>query len=172
MGGFFLFFFVLYSTLLHLQPLRFHCIPQVFDLEIKPQSASTVFRAFLPSANYSAEWSAQMWQRIAESNGCLEHFFWNLKCARQPLHYVAGFLTCTSNAASSNSKIMREMAILICSRLLWLTGWIAQPTEYISLHFFKCRKTLLGCNMAFIFDENERLCWALNHMLLIADCSS
>jgi hypothetical protein len=46
-------------TWFNLQPPCFlwgqDCLGQVFDLEIKPQSVFTVFRAFLPSANYSAE---------------------------------------------------------------------------------------------------------------------
>jgi hypothetical protein len=32
-------------------------------LEIRPQSAFSAFRALLPSANYSAEWSGPVWQQ-------------------------------------------------------------------------------------------------------------
>ncbi len=44
-------------------------------LEIRPQSAFSAFRALLPSANYSAEWSGRVWQTSADSNGCLAHYF-------------------------------------------------------------------------------------------------
>jgi hypothetical protein len=42
--------------------------------EIRPQSAFTAFRALLPSANYSAEWSGWEWQPVADSNGRMAHF--------------------------------------------------------------------------------------------------
>jgi hypothetical protein len=44
-------------------------------LEIRPQSAFTAFRALLPSANYSAEWSGRVWQPSADSNGHLAHHY-------------------------------------------------------------------------------------------------
>ncbi len=42
-------------------------------LEIRHQSAFSAFRALLPSANYSAEWSGRVWQPSADSNGLLAH---------------------------------------------------------------------------------------------------
>ncbi len=44
-------------------------------LKIRPQSAFTAFRALLPSANSSAEWSGRVWQPSADSNVRLEHHY-------------------------------------------------------------------------------------------------
>ncbi len=44
-------------------------------LEMRPQSAFSAFMGFLPSANYSAEWSGRVWQPSANSNGLLEHHY-------------------------------------------------------------------------------------------------
>jgi hypothetical protein len=43
------------------------------DLQIRPQSALTAFKALLPSADYSAERSGRVWhwQPVADSNGRL-----------------------------------------------------------------------------------------------------
>ncbi len=44
-------------------------------LEIRPLSAFSAFRALLPSANYSAEWSGRVWQPSADSNGLFAHHY-------------------------------------------------------------------------------------------------
>ncbi len=70
-------------------------------LESRPQSFLTAFRSLLHSANYSVEWSGQVWQPSADSNGCLVHFFLNLKSTKQPL-VSRGILT--HDQESSNLK--------------------------------------------------------------------
>jgi len=43
-------------------------------LKARPQSAFTAFRALLPSASYSAEWSGGVCQPVADKNDHLAHF--------------------------------------------------------------------------------------------------
>ncbi len=73
-------------------------------LEVKPQSAFSVQRALLPSANCSAEWSGFVWQSSADINGLLGHHYCqqravtpdpesfnsNIKGARLPLLFAEG----------------------------------------------------------------------------------
>ncbi len=61
-----------------------------YGLEIRPKSAFTAFRALLPSANYSAEWSGPVWQPTADIKGHLAHFSLNLKRAKQLLLSAVG----------------------------------------------------------------------------------
>jgi hypothetical protein len=75
------------------------------DLEIGMHSASTSFRALLPSASYSA----------AGCNGCLVTFFY-LGRTKQPLYRLQRAVT--PDPASSNFK-KRQMVIIICSGLLY-----------------------------------------------------
>jgi hypothetical protein len=106
----------------------------------------------VPSANYSAERSSLVWQPDADSNVCFAHFFTHLKRANS--HYSLQ-LAPLPDAASSNSKKVRKITILICSGLLYPTGWAAQPSKtYYGGFFFKDRETLRGYKTAFIFDEN------------------
>jgi hypothetical protein len=53
------------------------------------------------------------------------------------------------------------MAILICSGLLYPTGWAAQPPEDIHTVYhgfcFKGRETFWEYNTVFIYDEYERV---------------
>ncbi len=46
------------------------------------------------------------------------------------------------------------MVILTCSKLLYPTLWIAQPSEDISQCFYNGRETHWGHNMVFISDED------------------
>ncbi len=91
-------------------------------------SALSAFRALLSSANYSAECSDRVWQPVAKSNGCLAHFFLNLMRAKQP-----------------NLTKLHEIAILICSGLLYPTGWPTQPSEDTLNHciFFQGQRNSL-----------------------------
>ncbi len=73
-------------------------------LEVRPQSAFYSLRALLPSANYSAEWSGQVWQLSADRNGLwAQHYCQqrvvtpypeslnsNIKVARLPLLSAEG----------------------------------------------------------------------------------
>ncbi len=103
---------------------------------IRHQSAFTAFRAFLPSKNYSAEWSGRVWQPSADSNGHLAPFFkiWNRHYSQQR--------SVSPNPGSSNKKKVRHTAITICRGLSHPTGWAALPSENISRYFFKGGKTL------------------------------
>jgi hypothetical protein len=70
-------------------------------LEFGPQSAFTTFRAFLPSANYYAEWSGRVWHPAADSNGSLALFL--LIWSSPNSHYSLQRAT-TPDPASSNFK--------------------------------------------------------------------
>ncbi len=120
-----------------------------------PKSASfTAFRALLPSANYSAEWSGRVWQPAENSNGRLVHFFiWRAANSHYSLQRAP-----TPDPASLNLKKVRQTAILICSWLLYPTGWAGPISEDLSRRFlFKGRETLWGHDTTIISDEYERV---------------
>ncbi len=64
--------------------------PRSCNKEIWPQSAFAAFRAMLPSANNSAEWSGRVWQPSEDRNGHLAHIYSNLKPTKQPLLSAEG----------------------------------------------------------------------------------
>ncbi len=68
-------------------------------MEIRHQSAFTVFKALLPSANYSAVWSVRRWHPAAYSIYHLAHFFkiWSLPSSHYSLQRAP-----TPDPASSN----------------------------------------------------------------------
>ncbi len=103
-----------------------------------PQCAFTAFSALLPSANYYAEWSGPVWQPPMK-------VIWSTPNSHYSLQW-----TLTPNPASSKSKKVRQMAILIYNELLYPTGWaLGQHSTLRTYHgiFFKERETLWGCNM-------------------------
>ncbi len=111
-----------------------------FGLEIRLRSAFTAFRALLPSANYSAEWSGRVWQPFAYSIGSFGPLFFYLKGAK-PIIVSSGLSHPTQEL---NLKKVRQTAITICRRLSHLTEfWMGSIAfwEHITA-FFKDRKTL------------------------------
>jgi len=75
-----------------------------------PQSAFSAFRALLPSANYSAEWSGWVWQPSADSNFA----------APEGCH--------TQSRKFEFKQNGRQTAITICRGLTHPTGWAALPS--------------------------------------------
>jgi hypothetical protein len=93
------------------------------------------YRVHLPSANYSAKWSGQVWQPCSDGNGRLARFF----IIRAPnSHYMHSQQQAdTPCQASSNSKNMCQMANTICSGLSHSSIWAALPSKNISQCFFQ-----------------------------------
>jgi hypothetical protein len=58
--------------------------------------------------------------------------FLKLEATKQPILFAAGSNT---HPSKLHLKKERQMTILICSGLLYPTGWAAQPSEDISRHF-------------------------------------
>jgi hypothetical protein len=94
-------------------------------LEIRPQSAFSDLRVLLPSANYSAEWSGWVWQSSADSNGLLEHHYFQQRA-----------VTPDPESFNSNKK-GAKLPLLSAEGLSHLIGWAAVPSDNISGRFFK-----------------------------------
>jgi hypothetical protein len=95
--------------------------------EIRPQSAFSDFRARLPSANYSAEWSGWVWQPSADSTGFWHTTLFSRSCHIRPRKFEF-------------KQKGRQAAISICRGLSHPTRGAALPSDNISGRFSRVEK--------------------------------
>ncbi len=125
-------------------------------LEIRPQSAFTAFRALLPSADYSAEWSSQVWQPAADNTviAVMRAFFNIWSVPNSQYSYQRPFTLYQAN--SNLLKSAKQPLLPTAGCHTRLDGQHFPLRTYHGV-FFKSRKTLWGHNTAFIFHEYERV---------------
>ncbi len=111
-------------------------------LEIRTQSGFAAFRALLPSANYSAEWSGRVWQPTSDCNCHLAHFFNNLKRDKQPLYSQQRALIQNKSAPNCYYHLQRAVtpnwmgSIALWEHIRVFFSWSEKPSEEITRRLF------------------------------------